>query len=738
MAEGTGAPSPSELAGGACEDLGMEGPRQKEEMEVVPSEDAGMDGSHSHVSALLSDSLQHAVGSALTDSFLSPDAVRGMDESTKVTATVEVVATSPAGPIGMDPVEDARDDQGLSGDANLPNRLGRPAGPAMELDGTATEGPICMAPLFSNTLAAAVLPPLIPAVPATPVHRRRASAAPVSARRTSNRLAVKSMVALSTIERVHRVLRKKWGLQEDGSEEIGKTEESCCSASWRSSRIRFPPWKSRWLGRCSALSIAPGAPPFTRNSVGCPSCCGLGTLLRLVAALFTMLAQLVCELARGLGQILLVLLCDFGSDGTRGGVIVAASADYFDLSTASYTLHTVSAKITMRATGKAWSITAVYGPQSDEDKMMFIEELKTLRGTVLPQWLLFGDFNLLVKESDKISRNVNRRYIAAFKAALNVLELAELRLHGRRYTWTSTCASQTQSKIDYCFASVEWRLVFPQSHMCAITTSMSDHFIMKLTGQLGVPSFKGFRFEEYWVKQKGFLETIIEAWGTPVQAGDHIRTLHIKLSRVLKVLRTWSRARVGNIKLLTAVAEQVILGLDYAQEQRELTLAEIALRQFLKQKIVGLAAISHTRIRQRSRVTWVGATHANTKLFHLKANGRRRKNFIPVIQTGSAHLTTEEDKHEELFQHFKESIGSPHRRTHTLIWEVLNIQRHDLTSLEQSFSEEELKDAVFGLPAGKAPGPDGFTSSFSRKCWPVIKGDLLLAINQLHSLRGKR
>lgn len=261
---------------------------------------------------------------------------------------------------------------------------------------------------------------------------------------------------------------------------------------------------------------------------------------------------------------------------------------------------------------------------------------------------------------------------------------------------------------------------------------------MKLTGQLGVPSFKGFRFEEYWVKQKGFLETVTGAWGRPVHAGDHIRTLHIKLSRVAKALRTWSRARVGNIKLLTVAAEQVILGLDYAQEQRELTLAEIALRQFLKQKIVGLAAISRTRIMQRSRVTWVGAADANTKLFHLKANGRRRKNFIPVIQTGSAHLTTEEDKHKELFRHFKELIGSPHRRMHTLNWEALNIQRHDLTSLEQNFSEEELKEAVFGLPAGKAPGPDGFTSSFYRKCWPVIKGDLLLAINQLHSLRGKR
>jgi hypothetical protein len=73
-------------------------------------------------------------------------------------------------------------------------------------------------------------------------------------------------------------------------------------------------------------------------------------------------------------------------------------------------------------------------------------------------------------------------------------------------------------KIDHCFVSVEWRLIFPQSHMCAITSSMSNHCIMKLTGQLGLPSYKGFRFEDYWLKQRGLLEIVTEAWGRPIQA----------------------------------------------------------------------------------------------------------------------------------------------------------------------------------------------------------------------------
>jgi mannosylglycoprotein endo-beta-mannosidase len=58
--------------------------------------------------------------------------------------------------------------------------------------------------------------------------------------------------------------------------------------------------------------------------------------------------------------------------------------------------------------------------------------------------------------------------------------------------------------------------------------------------------------------------------------------------------------------------------------------------------------------------------------------------------------------------------------------------------LEQVFSEAELKYAIFGLPAGKAPRPNGFTAGFYRKCWSVIKDELILEINQLHSLRGRR
>jgi len=49
--------------------------------------------------------------------------------------------------------------------------------------------------------------------------------------------------------------------------------------------------------------------------------------------------------------------------------------------------------------------------------------------------------------------------------------------------------------------------------------------------------------------------------------------------------------------------------------------------------------------------------------------------------------------------------------------------------LEAPFSEEEMKNAVFGSYADGAPGPDGFPFLFYQTFWEVIKGDLMRLVN---------
>ena len=49
------------------------------------------------------------------------------------------------------------------------------------------------------------------------------------------------------------------------------------------------------------------------------------------------------------------------------------------------------------------------------------------------------------------------------------------------------------------------------------------------------------------------------------------------------------------------------------------------------------------------------------------------------------------------------------------------------------FSEKEVFEAISQMKNNKAPGPNGFPAEFYKKCWHIIKGDLLPLFNDLFS-----
>ena len=52
------------------------------------------------------------------------------------------------------------------------------------------------------------------------------------------------------------------------------------------------------------------------------------------------------------------------------------------------------------------------------------------------------------------------------------------------------------------------------------------------------------------------------------------------------------------------------------------------------------------------------------------------------------------------------------------------------------FTEEEVEHTIKMLPAEKAPGPDGFTGIFYKKCWQTIKDDIMAAMSSFYNLRA--
>ncbi|KAM0914257.1 hypothetical protein ACQ4PT_011637 [Festuca glaucescens] len=198
----------------------------------------------------------------------------------------------------------------------------------------------------------------------------------------------------------------------------------------------------------------------------------------------------------------------------------------------------------------------------------------------------------------------------------------------------------------------------------------------------------------------------------------------------------WQCDCVGDLRTQIATAKEIIWRLDQAEEARPLSDDERSLRSQLKSSYLGLLAIQKMKLRQRSRLTWIRLGDANSKLFHSRANGRRRKVHIQTLSTASGAAITKEDKEEVLLTHFKGILGTKAARHVSLDWEGLHYPAHDLSELDVPFSEDEIKDAVFSLPSIKAPGPDGFIGAFFKSCWDIIHDDIAAAILHMANLRG--
>ena len=64
--------------------------------------------------------------------------------------------------------------------------------------------------------------------------------------------------------------------------------------------------------------------------------------------------------------------------------------------------------------------------------------------------------------------------------------------------------------------------------------------------------------------------------------------------------------------------------------------------------------------------------------------------------------------------------------------EINEIGQEEAARLEESFSEEEIWNAVSGLSSDKAPGPDGFPIAFWIFSWEFVKSEVLGFLREFH------
>ena len=79
-------------------------------------------------------------------------------------------------------------------------------------------------------------------------------------------------------------------------------------------------------------------------------------------------------------------------------------------------------------------------------------------------------------------------------------------------------------------------------------------------------------FKDHKPKYEGYLQVVEESWKPPLPWStpdiDAFRCLNFKLRNTAKMLRSWSAKNIGSVRLQLAIAKEIVLRLDAAQDIR--------------------------------------------------------------------------------------------------------------------------------------------------------------------------
>lgn len=194
----------------------------------------------------------------------------------------------------------------------------------------------------------------------------------------------------------------------------------------------------------------------------------------------------------------------------------------------------------------------------------FLLELHDIRANCPSPWLLCGDFNLIYMASDKNNGRLHRDLMRRFHDVLDDLQLDEIHLSGRLYTWSNGRDQPTLECLDRAFATVDWFEQYPNHQLCRLSLDSSDRapLLLVLNSEPWVKL--RFRFDQYWAKIHGFLDVIYVAWGPQRADVDACQSLDLKLRVMAKALMSWRASYVGNVCLQLAAARVIIYEFDVA------------------------------------------------------------------------------------------------------------------------------------------------------------------------------
>lgn len=304
-------------------------------------------------------------------------------------------------------------------------------------------------------------------------------------------------------------------------------------------------------------------------------------------------------------------------------------------------------------------------------------------------------------------------------------ELVDLPLIGRNYTWYRTNGS-TMSRLDRFLVSKGWLEKWENSGQWAMERSISDHCPILLKDKVADWGPKPFRMLNCWMDRVDFAELVSKQWDEIKVDGSGASVMKEKLKFMKGKIKEWNKSCFGNLDSKIEESKKRIACLDDKGERCDLSAEEVSKRKECFGTLWQSLKSKESMLHQKSRLKWLKEGDVNPRYFHICINQRRRANEIVGINMGNRWIEEPNEVKNEVFEFFTKQFSDEQwtRPTPENV-EFKKLSQEDGEWLSRTFTEEEVKEAIWDCDGNKSPGPDGYNFNFIKKFWLVLKGDLM-------------
>ncbi|XP_026410754.1 uncharacterized protein LOC113305978 [Papaver somniferum] len=365
--------------------------------------------------------------------------------------------------------------------------------------------------------------------------------------------------------------------------------------------------------------------------------------------------------------------------GLSGGISLGwkNGIDMEIMHTTSKTIHAI---VHTHDNNMDFLITFMYGAHDDTENANQWQYLITMHLFVDLLWVLIGDLNFTMHDSETHSSSVTHphhdRHVRNFVQHLGLIDLG---YSGADTTWSNHRSGDdhVSARLDRALVNNRWINHYTNAHLQNLVPVASDHCPILLHTVHSATKHSPFKFYKCWFKMDSCSDTIARSWQHRFSGSPSFQfSSKLKLTRTQ--LQIWKRLSFGNIENnLQNIQKQLYFCYDcnLPSSHPKVKHLSSSLQQWLS-------------IQKEFFIGDIEAIFTN----HFKSIATSSK---PQINN-------------DILQLFQTCVSE--------------LQNNSLIQVPQA---QEIKDVVFQIKPWASPGNDGFQAGFYQHCWDVVGTEVI-------------